>query len=680
MVRGGNSHCSSEVTHLKGKLYERPGVAKQRAQTQCPGMKRDQSQAAQLPRHESLLGAQLEAEGVRFRVWAPAAQAVAVTLEHPGGMPSTPTPLAPEGNGYFSAFLPCLTAGALYRFKLDEQQPHPDPCSRYQPRGPHGPSMVTDPNTHRWMDALWPGIELHGQVIYEMHIGAFTPEGTFDAANAQLPELQRLGVTVLEIMPLHECPGRWNWGYDGVNLYAPYHVYGESDAFKRFVDAAHALGMAVILDVVYNHLGPDGNYLACFSPDYFTDRYSTDWGEAINFDGPNSGPVREFFIRNACYWVEEFHLDGLRLDATQSIHDSSPRHVLGELSQRVRKVAHPRRIILIAENEPQDVRTIEPVERGGHGLDAIWNDDYHHSARVALTGRPDGYYHDHRGRAQEFISAIRHGFLFQGQYYRWQKQPRGTPALHHPSPGFVHFIQNHDQIGNTFYGQRLSELSSPGRLRAMTALTLLGPQTPMLFMGQEFGATTPFAFFADHKPELAIKVWQGRRQFMSQFKPFATAEAQQAILDPAAEETFLRSKLDFSERRKNQHAYDLHRDLLELRHDDPVIALQDRELIDGAVLSEQSFVLRWFGGPQGDRLLVVNLGTELDFRPAPEPLLAPSPGTSWRVSWSSDQPKYGGPGISHPCQADGWLIPGESATLLWAAPVLPTQEQVGASA
>lgn len=617
------------------------------------------------------LGATLRHDGVAFRVWAPQARSVCVVEEGRGARGGV-WPLSRDANGYFSGVVPSAVAGTLYRYQIDDGKVYADPCSRFQPEGPHGASMVVDPGAFTWTDASWRGVSLPGQVIYELHVGAFTREGTFDAAAQQLSDLKRLGVTVIELMPVAECPGRWNWGYDGVCLYAPYHVYGDPHSLKRFVNAAHGLGIAVILDVVYNHLGPDGNYLRCFSPHYFTDRYPNEWGDAMNFDGEHCGPVREFFIGNACYWLQEFHLDGLRLDATQSIHDASPVHVLAELSHRARETIHPRQAILIAENEPQDVRMIEPLSEGGHGLDGIWNDDYHHSARVALTGSHDGYFHDHRGRAQELLSAVRHGFLFQGQYYSWQRQARGTPSRGLEAWRLVHFLQNHDQVANTFYGQRIDALTSPGRLRALTALTLLGPQTPMLFMGQEFAASTPFTFFAEHGPELAEKVWQGRRAFVAQFKAYATPEAQAAIPDPAALDTFMRCKLDFSERDRHAWAYALHHDLLALRRQDPVIARQDGRAVDGAVLSEQALLLRWFAGDaegdQGDRMLLVNLGDLLDHRPCPEPLLAPPRGHVWHLVWSSEAPLYGGAGSTSPCVPDGWVVPAACAVLLQSGP------------
>jgi maltooligosyltrehalose trehalohydrolase len=611
----------------------------------------------------SSLGALVTSGGVRFRVWAPSARNVTLHLE---GREHGALMLEPEGDGYFAATVPGIGAGALYRYCLDEHGPYPDPCSRFQPSGPHGPSMVVDPNAYAWRDTGWPGVEMKGQVIYEMHIGAFTHEGTFDAAVRQLEALRDLGVTVLEIMPVAEFPGRWNWGYDGVNLFAPYHGYGDADAFKRFVDAAHRHRLAVILDVVYNHIGPDGNFLGCFSRDYFTDRYPNEWGEALNFDGPGSQHVREYFIANACYWIREFHLDGLRLDATQSMHDASQPHIVADLARRIRAAANPRQVILIAENEPQRAQLLEPPSAGGYGLDAMWNDDFHHSARVALTGRHEGYYCDYRGHAQEFVSAVKRGFLFQGQYYHWQRKPRGTALGAQPAWALVAFTQNHDQVANTLYGERLHELTSPGRYRAMTALLLLAPQTPLLFMGQEFAASQPFAFFADHKPELAAKVHAGRREFLRQFTTYATPSAQEKVPDPAAESTFVAAKLDFAEREEHASIYALHKDLLRLRREDPVIAAQVREMIDGAVLSAHAFVLRWFGGELGDRLLLVNLGSELDLQPAPEPLLAPPRGGCWQVMWSSDEPRYDGPGALDPNSEQGWTLPGESAVLLKA--------------
>lgn len=608
------------------------------------------------------LGATVVAGGVLFRVWAPKSRHVEVVLgsERPASFP-----LAPEGHGYFSGTVPQARAGALYRYRLDDGRQYPDPCSRFQPQGQHGPSMVVDPAAYRWHDGGWPGVRMPSQVVYELHVGTFTPEGTFDAAARELAELKRVGITLLEVMPVAEFPGRWNWGYDGVDLYAPSHLYGDAGAFKRFVDAAHALGVGVVLDVVYNHVGPDGNYLRAYSDDYFTDRYDNEWGDAINFDGPDAREVREFFVRNACYWVAEFHLDGLRLDATQQIFDASPVHVLAELSRRTRAVAAPRDIVLIAENEPQQVVCLAPVEQGGYGLDAMWNDDFHHAARVALTGRREAYYTDYRGEPQEFISAVKRGFLYQGQHYRWQKKPRGSVVTTQPAHAFVLFTQNHDQVANTLRGDRLLSLTGLPQYRAMTALMLLAPGTPMLFMGQEFGASSPFPFFADHQNAgLRESVCGGRGEFLAQFPSYASSVDQ--VPDPCDAATFASAKLDLTEREKHAPLYLFHQDLLRLRREDPLIARQDRSRIDGAVLGPQAFALRFFGDAGDDRLLVVNLGAALVYVPAPEPLLAPVGGGSWRLVWSSDDARYGGPGVINPCGEDGWQLPGASAVLFTA--------------
>ena len=513
------------------------------------------------------VGAEIAEGGIHFRVWAPRSQKAAVQLSSTNDGQIKTVPLEAETNGYFSALIPEARVGMRYKFQLDSGA-FPDPASRFQPEGPHGPSQIVDPNSFRWTDSAWRGAEREGQVIYEMHIGTFTPEGTWSSAMEQLPELARLGVTLLEVMPVADFPGRFGWGYDGVNLFAPTRLYGSPDDFRAFVDRAHALGLGVILDVVYNHIGPDGNYLKEFSLDYFSSRYKNEWGEALNFDGPNSGPVREFFIANAGYWIDEFHLDGLRLDATQQIFDNTEDHVIAALTRRVREAANGRATYLVAENEEQQSKLVRTAEQGGYGLDALWNDDFHHSATVAITGRNEAYYSDHSGHPQEFISAMKRGYLFQGQWYAWQKKRRGGPTTGLHPANFVNYIQNHDQIANSLRGIRLPELTSPGLLRAMTALLLLGPGTPMLFQGQEFAASTPFLYFADHNPELAKLVAKGRREFLEQFPSIARPESTACLANPASETTFTKCKLDFSERERNATHYALHRDLLKLRRED----------------------------------------------------------------------------------------------------------------
>lgn len=571
--------------------------------------------------------------------------------------------LHPEGHGYFSAFAAEAQARMFYQFKLGDGF-FPDPASRFQPQGPHGPSQIVDSSQFPWTDAQWLGISRHGQVAYEMHIGTFTAAGTWAAAQAQLPELARLGITVLEVMPVADFPGRFGWGYDGVNTFAPTRLYGGPDDFRAFVDRAHGLGLGVILDVVYNHFGPDGNYLKQFSEAYFTNRHKNEWGEALNFDGEDSGPVREFIVSNSAYWIDEFHLDGLRLDATQQIFDASSEHVLAALGRKAREAARGRAVYLVAENDAQQAKLARPLTTGGYGLDAIWNDDFHHSAMAALTGRNEGYYSDYRGTPQELISALKRGFLYQGQWHSWQKKRRGAPAFDLAPEQFVIYLQNHDQIANSLRGWRVQQLTSPGRLRAMTALLLLGPATPLLFQGQEFGAAAPFLYFADHEPELARLVGAGRKDYLKQFPTLASLQAEDYLADPAAKETFLQCKLDFSEREKHAPLYQLHRDLLRLRREDPIFSHPRAAGMDGAVLGPEVFVLRYFGEANDARLLLVNLGLDLRLGPAPEPLLAPVEGREWEIMWSSEDPRYGGMGTPA-LEAEGnWRLPGHSALVL----------------
>jgi maltooligosyltrehalose trehalohydrolase len=605
--------------------------------------------------------------GAHFRVWAPKREAVEVELDDPDGGGAA-FALEAERNGYFSGHVASAGAGTRYRYRLDGGDAYPDPASRFQPDGPHGPSAVVDPSGFAWTDEGWTGIALDDAVVYELHVGTFTPEGTWAAAAGQLPALAELGVTVIEMMPIADFDGRFGWGYDGVDLFAPTRNYGTPDDLRRFIDRAHALDIGVVLDVVYNHFGPSGNYLAQYADAYFTDRHTTDWGEAINFDGPEAGPVRDFFTTNAAYWIDEFHFDGLRFDATQNLYDDSDDHILAALARAARRAAPGRTLLLAAENEPQEARLVRAPERGGYGLDALWNDDFHHAAVVALTGHNEAYYSDYHGTPQELISAVRWGYLYQGQFYRWQKQRRGAPALDLELSAFVHYLENHDQVANSGRGERLDRRTSPGRLRALTALLLLAPETPLLFQGQEFAASAPFLFFADHEPELARAVHAGRRDFLAQFRSLATPEAQARVPDPADPATFERCKLDHRERTRGRHAesYALHRELLRLRREDETIRAARRDDVHGAVLGAEAFLLRFFGrSPEEDRLLLINLGRDLELSPAPEPLLAPPGGSRWAVLWSSEDPRYGGLGTATPETEDaGWRLPGHAALLL----------------
>ena len=607
------------------------------------------------------VGAEAQPQGgVHFRVWAPAPRSIALVIERNGRR--FDVALERTADGYCTAFVPEAAPGTRYWYRLDDQL-LPDPASRWQPEGPFGPSEVVDASRYFWSNPPLSDVSMRGQVIYEMHVGTFTPEGTWRSAASKLPLVARSGITVLEVMPVAEFPGRFGWGYDGVFPYAPTRLYGSPDDFRAFVDDAHRLGLAVILDVVYNHLGPDGCVFARYAPDYFG--RTTEWGEGLNFDGPNAGPVRDFFSENAAYWIDEYGLDGLRLDATQSIHDTSDDHIIAEIGRRARAAAGNRRIILIAENEPQHVRLIRPREEGGYGLDALWNDDFHHSARVALTGQREAYFTDHRGGPQEFVSAAKYGYLFQGQRYAWQKQPRGTSASGTEPWAFVNFIENHDQLANCGDGSRMHQMTTPGRYRAMSALFILMPGTPMLFQGQEFGASAPFRYFADHRPELAAAVQKGRAEFLSQFPSLASREMQRRLSVPHDPHVFESAILDWTEYDAHVQHRRLHEDLLEMRRIDRAFREQRRRQVDGAVLAPEAFVLRYSSTTAEDeRLLLVNFGPALMAGSFAEPLVAPPDGFRWRVRWSSENPDYGGAGTPEVAGPHGWNLPGHSAVVL----------------
>ena len=617
---------------------------------------------AHMPRSSSVtrrlpVGAELQpGGGVHFRIWAPAAKRATVEID---GRPSCD--LSPEPSGYFSAPVAEAAAGARYRFRFDHVDfAVPDPASRYQPDGPHGWSEVVDPAAFTWRDTAWRGVPQEKLVIYELHIGTFTPEGTWTAAAKHLPALVELGITAVEMMPIAEFPGRFGWGYDGVDLYAPTRLYGCPDDLRRFVDEAHRLGLAVILDVVYNHLGPDGNYLRVFSPAYFSEKHGTEWGDAPNFDGAQNGPVREFFAANAGYWIDEYHFDGLRLDATHRIYDDSDDHILATIGREVRKAAGGQRLTFIAaENDAQIARVARPAEAGGYGLDAIWNDDFHHAARVRLTGRREFYYRDFTGRAGEFVALAKHGFLFQGQ----DSRRRGTPAFDLPASHFVVYLQNHDQIAHSAAGLRGHQLANSGCWRAMTAYFLLSPGVPLLFQGQEFSASKPFLFFADHAGDLGRAIKKGRVEFLAEFPSLATPEMQAVLDDPGDLETFRRCILDHGERVRHAAALSLHRDLIALRRQ--VFAAGTRQ-IDGTTLGDDAWLLRYFGNGGDDLLLIVNLGIDQRHEVIPEPLLAPPEGQSWRLKWSSEHPAYGGSGMPDPVVDGVWRLPGQAAIVLVA--------------
>jgi len=524
---------------------------------------------------------------------------------------------------------------------------------------PSGPSRVVDPAGWPWTDSGARGItEPHAQVIYELHVGTFTPEGTYAAAAAALPYLRDVGITTIELMPVNGFPGARGWGYDGVNLFAPFHRYGRPADLRALVDRAHALGLAVLLDVVYNHFGPAGNSHYEFAPEIRAPQRN-EWGDMLDFSRPG---VRNLFITNAQYWIDEFHIDGLRLDATQAMLDDKQPHILGQIADAARAAAGPRRVFIVGENEPQETSLVIPREQGGCGLDALWNDDFHHAARVALTGCTDGYFHAYVGTPQELVSALERGFLYQGQVYAWQRNVRGTPTKGLPPARFVHFLENHDQIANLGFGDRLSLLTDAASLRAMRAGLLLGPQIPRLFQGKGPGSATPFRFFCDHDPELTELVRHGRSKFLAQFARLATPEAQARLPDPGAPSTFAECVLDPSERDLDAPMVRLHRDLLALRRSVACFTDQRPGAMQGAVLGSDAFCLRWMHETD-DRLLLVNLGSTLRSDVIPGPLLAPPRGVGWRVEWSGENPVYGGRGTPEPFTLQRLAVPAHSAVL-----------------
>ncbi len=496
-------------------------------------------------RHQIPAGASLLADGsTQFRLWAPGCEKIGLSLEAPGKSSGDVLDMAAQPEGWFELTVPGVGAGALYRFVLPDGLQVPDPASRFQPQDVHGPSEVIDPAAYDWT-VSWPGRPWNEIVLYELHVGAFTPEGTFRAAIGKLDHLAALGVTGIEVMPVWDFPGKRNWGYDGVLPYAPDSSYGRPEDFKALIEAAHQRGIAVLLDVVYNHFGPDGNYLPVYAPKFFTERHETPWGAAVNFDCEHSKPVREFVINNALYWLEEFDLDGLRLDAVHAIIDEGPKHLLDELSERVRAASH-RPVHLLLENEDNEPRRLTREDGEPVHYTAQWNDDLHHVLHVAATGEDSGYYADYAGQTSLLATALAEGFAYQGQMMPYRGSARGEPAAYLPPGAFVAFIQNHDQIGNRAFGDRLGQTASPEAMRALAAVYLLLPQTPMLFMGEEWGATQPFPFFCDFEGDLADAVRNGRRSEFARFPEFQDPEQRDRIPDPLAESTFTSAKLDWS--------------------------------------------------------------------------------------------------------------------------------------
>ncbi len=593
-------------------------------------------------RHYMPFGAEVTDDGsVRFRLWAPDAERVALALEDPSAPAHRPNhrlDMAAVGDGWFERVTALAGPGSRYRFRVtgphvDPELALPDPASRFQPDGVHGPSEVIDPTAFRWPDDAsgsgWRGRPWETAVFYELHPGGFSAEGSFAGAAARLPYLEALGVTAVELMPVAAFPGRRGWGYDGVYPFAPFTPYGRPEDLKHLVVTAHSLGLMVFLDVVYNHFGPEGNYLHLYAPRFFTERHHTPWGAGINFDGEHSRPVRDFFIHNALYWLEEFQLDGLRLDAVQAIADDSEPHILAELADAI--AAGPgreRQVHLVLENDANDARHLERQSDGRpRWYVAQWNDDLHHAAHVLLTGERDGYYADYAERPASWLArGLAEGFGYQGERSAFRHgATRGTASGHLPPTAFVNFLQNHDQVGNRAFGERLHQLTSEQALRAATAVLLLAPAPPLLFMGQEFAAEQPFLFFCDFGADLARSVTEGRRREFARFAPFAEEAAQQAIPDPNDPDTSARCRLDWREPDAPAHRawLELHRALLALRHAEIVPRLEgiSGNAASAELIGEIGLMVRWTLGDGSLLTLLANLGDD----PLPGPVPLPQP-------------------------------------------------------
>jgi maltooligosyltrehalose trehalohydrolase len=515
------------------------------------------------------LGAWPDGPVTHFRVWAPLTRQVELVIERPD-TPADSHVMDAGPAGFFTAALEDAPPGTRYRYRLDGRGPHPDPASRFQPEGVHGASLVVDPRDFVWSDRGWTGCPLDALAIYELHVGTFTPAGTFAGVEARLPYLRDLGVTGVELMPVADFPGARNWGYDGAALFAPARCYGTPGDLRRLVDAAHRLGLALLLDVVYNHVGPDGAWLQAFSPYYFSERHTSPWGAAMNLDGEHAGVVRDFFIENALHWIHEYHVDGLRLDATHAMRDGSPRHFVAELAARVRAETPQRPVLLVAEDHRNLTEIVRPARDGGWDMDAVWADDLHHELRRLLAGDSDGYYADHDGTAASVAATIRQGWSFTGQHSAYLGESRGTDPAGVPMERFVVCLQNHDQIGNRAFGDRLHHQIDLASFRSASVLLLTAPETPLIFMGQEWAAGTPFCYFTDHAGELGRLVTEGRRREFERFAAFADPAARYRIPDPQAEGTFLGSRLDWRELDREPHAgiRRLYAALLRLRRDE----------------------------------------------------------------------------------------------------------------
>jgi maltooligosyltrehalose trehalohydrolase len=538
-------------------------------------------------------GARPSQDGVLFRVWAPDVRSLALVLY--GGKAAGRHPLARMDGGVYETWVRGAAAGDRYAYRIDDEQELPDPASRFQPDGVHGPSQIVDPSAFTWTDAAFRIRQRQDLIVYELHVGTFTPEGTFAGVESRLPYLRDLGITALELMPVADFAGTRNWGYDGVALFAPSRTYGTPDDLRRLVDAAHGHGLAVILDVVYNHLGPEGAYLPRFARRYLTDKHQTPWGGAVNVDDEGSQFVRRFIIENAVHWVREYHLDGLRLDATHSLVDDTRPHIVHELAAAVRAAAG-REIIIHAEDHRNLATLVQPVAQGGWGLDGVWADDFHHVVRRMVAGDAHSYFADFEGSIDELARIIRQGWLYTGQHSKYMNEKRGTEPSDVPMLASVVCLQNHDQVGNRATGDRLHHDVPADRWRAASVVLLTTPMTPLLFMGQEWAASSPFQYFTDLEPGLGRLVTEGRRREFAGFPAFSDPAQRERIPDPQAAATFENSRLNWAEQSAPAHARSLalYRALIALRRDHEALA-GDRATHGAAVASGEGVVLRRAG-------------------------------------------------------------------------------------
>ena len=581
------------------------------------------------PEMKVTFGAVPHAAATTFAVWAPNAHRLTVRVRT--GAAAGEHLLARDDRDVFTATIPGVQAGDDYAFRIDDGEERPDPASRWQPHGVHGASRVVDPDSFTWTDREWKGIEMADFVIYELHVGTFTPAGTFDAVIARLASLRDLGITAIELMPIAQFPGERNWGYDGVQLYAPQNSYGGPDALKRLVNAAHAEGLAVVLDVVYNHVGPEGNYLAEYGP-YFTNAYRTPWGPAVNYDGAYSDEVRRFIIENACYWVCEFHIDALRLDAIHGIFDFRAIHLTEALRERVHDAARAldRQVQVIAESDLNDPRLLRGAELGGYALDAQWSDDFHHAVHVALTGERAGYYAGfaEHGGITAIADALSRRFVFEGQYASHRRRQHGAPAADISADHFVVFIQNHDQVGNRAAGDRLGALVAPNALRLAAALLLLAPYVPLLFMGEEYNEPSPFLYFVSHSDrDLVAAVRKGRHE---EFESFGWAGE---VPDPQSPDTFARSRIHFELGSEGEHAQlrAMYRELLTIRREEPALRPGAARITVRSDAEARWIAMRLDAPGARSLLALFNLATEERHIP-----LSADDGAGWRARFATN--------------------------------------------